>query len=104
MKSSGSDRRRRMVRLQDLLGRRVRARDGRVVGRIEEVRAERRGDDHEVIEYRLGPGALAERLALARRLLGGRRETLIARWDQLDIREPRHPALTCSVDELRRVQ
>ena len=29
---------------------------------------------------------------------------LIARWDQLDIREPRHPMLTCRVDELRRVQ
>jgi hypothetical protein len=104
MKSSGNNRRRCTVRLQDLVGARVRTREGRVVGRIEEVRAERRGDDHEVIEYRLGRGALAERLALARQLLGRRSDTLIARWDQLDIRDPHRPTLTCGVEELERLR
>src|SRR5690242_376322 len=82
------DRRRRLVRVQDLLGRRVRTADGQVVGRIEEIRAERRGDDHELIEYRLGTGALLERFALAQRLFGRRHPRIVARWDQLDIREP----------------
>jgi hypothetical protein len=97
------DRRRRLVRLQDLVGARVRSRDGHVVGRIQEVRAERRGDDHEVIEYRLGAAALLERLALTRRLFGRRQTGLIVRWDQLDIAAPEHPTLTCGVDELERI-
>src|SRR2546421_218605 len=61
---------RRIVRLEDLVGRRVRTAEGAVVGRIEEVHAERRGDDHEVIEYLIGPGALRERFALVGRLFG----------------------------------
>ena len=52
-------RRGRFVYLDDVLGQRVRTADGRVVGRIEEVRAERRANgDHEVVEYHLGSGAL----------------------------------------------
>jgi hypothetical protein len=95
-------RRRTIVRLEDLVGRRVRTPQGAVVGRIEEVRAERRGDDHEVIEYLIGPGALRERLALVRRL-PGRARTLVARWDQIDIHRPESPTLTCSVEELTHV-
>jgi sporulation protein YlmC with PRC-barrel domain len=94
--------RRRIVRLEDLLGRRVRTTDGAVVGRIEEVRAVRRGDDHEVTEYLIGPGALRERLALVGRLFGPTR-TLRARWDQLDIRNVDAPTLTCRVEQLKHV-
>jgi sporulation protein YlmC with PRC-barrel domain len=90
------------VRLEDLLGRRVWARNGRAVGRIEEVRAEARGDEYEVTEYHLGPGALLERLALVNRLLGRQPQTLVVRWDQLDITDPARPQLTCTVDELRK--
>jgi hypothetical protein len=95
-------RRRRIVRLQDLVGSCVRSGNGEVVGRIEEVRAERHGDDHEVVEYLLGSGALAERLALVLPVLGRRPITIVARWDQVDIHDPEHPVLTCRVDELRR--
>ena len=90
------------LRLEDLLGRKVRARNGRTIGRIEEVRAEARGDEYEVTEYHLGPGALLERLALVNRLLGRAPQMIIVRWDQLDLTDPRHPRLTCTVDDLRR--
>jgi len=105
MRKRSTDRRqrRRFVRVQDLLGRPVRTLDGQVVGRIEEVRAERRGDDHELIEYWLGTGALLARLALTPRLFGRRHPRLIARWDQLDIREPSRPTLTCPVEELKKI-
>ncbi len=93
---------RRTVRLQDLLGSRVRTRDGRVVGRIEEVCAERRDDVHEVTEYHIGAGALLERWGMVRRLLGKRPGLLVARWDQIDITAPESPVLTCSPAELRR--
>jgi hypothetical protein len=89
------------VRVEDLLGRRVRAGNGRIVGRLEEVRAEQRGDEYEVTEYLLGPGALLERLSLVNRLLRRTPRTLVARWDQLDITNPSHPRLTCAVTDLR---
>jgi len=96
-------RRRAVVRVEDLVGRRVTTADGVVVGRIQEIRARRRNDVHEVTEYRLGPGALLERFALVRRVFGRRPHALIARWDQIDISRPDTPTLTCAVDELRHV-
>ncbi len=90
------------VRLEDLVGRKVRARNGRTVGRIEEVCAEARGDEYEVTEYHLGPGALLERLALVERLLGRAPQTIIVRWDPPDISVPLHPYLTCTVDDLKK--
>ena len=73
-----------------------------VGGRIEEVRARRRGDEYEVTEYHLGPGALLERFALARRFFGRPVPMLIARWDQVDIHRPETPVLMCAIDELKR--
>ncbi len=94
-------RRRRIVRVEELLSRRVRDQNGRVVGRIEEIRVDRRGDAYEVVAYLLGPGALVERLALVRRWFGGTPETLIVRWDQIDVSHPESPRLTCAIEELR---
>jgi len=93
---------RRFVRLEDVIGRKVRTADGAVVGHIEEVRAERRGDDHEVTEYLLGSGALLERLAMVKRLFGRPARMIVARWDQIDIHRPDRPTLTCRVEELKR--
>jgi len=93
-------RRRRIVRVEELLGRRVRADDGRVVGRIEEVRADRRGDVYEVTAYLLGTGALLERLALVRKWFRRRPAKLVARWDQIDISRPDAPRLLCTPEEL----
>jgi hypothetical protein len=94
--------RRRLVRLEDLVGRRVRTRDGHVVGHIEEVVATRLANgDHEVAEFHLGSGALLERLALGRFKARRRSEVIVARWDQIDIHRPDAPLLTCPVEELR---
>jgi hypothetical protein len=88
------------VNLELLLGRRVRARNGRSVGRIEEFRVERRGDAYEVVEYLLGPGALARRLGVVGRLLRPAPRALIARWDQIDVTDIGRPVLTTTVDQL----
>jgi sporulation protein YlmC with PRC-barrel domain len=92
---------RRRLRLEDLLGSPVRTEQGEVVGRIEEVRAERRGDEYEVTEYHLGPPALLERLGLGSRVFGRRTPTVIAQWDQLDVHNPKAPVLTCPIDDLK---
>ena len=94
-------RRRRFVHLEDLLGRRVEAPDGRRVGRIEEIRAARRGDEYELTEYLLGTGAFVERLSLVARLLRNEPRTYIVRWDQIDLTSPDRPRLTCSMEELK---
>jgi hypothetical protein len=86
------------VRIEDLLGRRVADSSGRIAGRIEEIRAERRGDDHEITEILLGAGALRERLSIGRR----GRKPLVARWDQIDLRRPERIVLLCGVEELSR--
>ena len=87
-----------------LLGRQVRARDGRAVGRIEELRAERENSYYVVTEFHLGPSALIESLAV--RHLGftlpGRVHGYRVRWDQLDLSDQEHPRLTCPVEELER--
>jgi len=92
---------RRYVRLDELLGSQVRAADGRDVGRIEEIRVKRRNDAYEVDEYLLGSGALFERLALVHRWFKRKPQLLVARWDQVDVRHPDRPVLTCAVEELK---
>ena len=94
--------RRQIVRVEDLIGTRVRAADGRTIGRIEEICVKRLANgDYAVEEYHLGTGALLERLAIVRQLLGRRPRMRIARWDQIDIRRPEAPMLTCAPEQLR---
>ena len=92
-------------RVELLLGRQVRADDGSIVGRIEELRAEREHDYYVVTEFHLGPSALIE--ALAVRHLGltwpGRVHGYRVRWDQLDLSDQEHPRLTCPIEELERM-
>jgi hypothetical protein len=92
----------REVHLELLLGRRVRDSRGRAAGRIEEVRAEREDLDCIVREFHLGPHALVERLSLPLvRIFRGREHGLRrVPWDRLDLRDPDHPRLTCTVEEL----
>jgi hypothetical protein len=89
----------RLVRLEDLLGRKVLTQDDAVAGRIEEVRAEKRGTSYEVTGYLLGSGALLERLDLTSRLFG-RRKKRVVRWDQLSIARGPTLRLTCPIEEL----
>jgi hypothetical protein len=83
----------------------VRTRDGRVIGRIEELRAEPENSYYVVTEFHLGPSALIE--ALAVRHLGltfpGRVHGYRVRWDQIDLSDQDHPRLTCPVEELERI-
>jgi len=83
-----------------ILGRRVRAGNNRVVGRIEEIRAERDGNDYMVTEILIGGGALLERLAVAVRLRPDKPRTLVARWDQIEL-DGTEARLTAAVSDLR---
>ena len=89
------------LRLERLLGRPVLTMDRKRLGRLEEVRAEKHGNGCVVTGYVIGVAGLLERLGLGVKLLFGRRRTgYVAAWDQLDLSDPDHPRLTCSVEEL----
>jgi sporulation protein YlmC with PRC-barrel domain len=89
-------------RVELLLGRKVRALDGSVIGRIEEMRAELEHDYYVVTEFHVGPTAVVERLAVRHFgvTLPGRTHGYRVRWDQLDLEDADHPRLTCSIDDL----
>jgi sporulation protein YlmC with PRC-barrel domain len=98
------------VKLELLLGRRVVDADGVRVGRIEEVLAEREGDELLVTEFHVGTYGLFERLSLLHvgtgllRFLGGRAKSPNPHripWEKMDLGDPEHPRLTCSIEELK---
>jgi hypothetical protein len=70
------------------------------IGRLEEVRAERRGAGYVVTEYILGPAGLVERLS-ARLPFFATGRGFAARWDQIDVSDPLNPRLLCAVEELQ---
>jgi len=92
------------VRLDRLIGRKILTGNNRSIGRLEECRAERRGDSWVVTEWVIGSAGLLERLGLGVRLIVGMRGggSFVARWDQLDLSDPDRPRLNCSVEELRK--
>ncbi|MBY5406219.1 MAG: PRC-barrel domain-containing protein [Rhizobium sp.] len=91
------------VQLELLLGKQVYDLDGKPVGRVEEVRAEARGENFYVLEYHLGAYGLFERLsalAIGRAVLtalgaAGPGSKKLVPWDQLDISDPEHLQVTC---------
>ena len=99
----------REARVEELLGKRLRDVDGRSVGRIEELIAERQGTDFIVVEVHLGRGALLERLGELSTLVplfGGLQRRLEQRirvpWHQLDLTNPGRPRVTVRKAELER--
>ena len=85
-----------------LVGRTVVAGNGQSVGRIHEFRVDVRGKDWVVTEVVLGVGGLLERLNVGIKLIvGGKVGRKIARVDQIDITDPKHPRLTCALEDLR---
>ena len=92
------------LRLDQVVGREIHAANNRRIGRLHEVRAERRGSSWVITEYVIGAAGLIERLGLGVRvILGFERPTgYVARWDQVDFSNPRRPTLTCAVAELHR--
>lgn len=85
------------VRVERLIGTVVRDADGRKIGRIEEIRAERRQDGCFVTEYHVGSMAVLERLSAPRWIRriagappGGRHRFRVA-WDEMDLSDPKRP-------------
>lgn len=90
-----------------LLGTKVLALNGRVIGRLEEIRTKVNRGHYYVSEFLVGTYAVFERLAAWRmgrmllRVLGARKEEgYRIRWDQLDLSDPQRPRLLCEIDEL----
>jgi hypothetical protein len=94
----------REVRVQDLLGRQVRAGNNQSVGRIEEIRVEKRGRGYVVREFHLGAAALMERLsAHVGSWFGRGRAMRVVAWDQIDVGDPRKPRLLVDAGTLSRL-
>ena len=96
----------REIRIEDLLGARVRDAGGRTVGRIREIRAVPDGDGLVVSHYLLGPTGWRERLSLRGlglrlRILRGARRFGLPRvpWEALDVSDPRRPVLRLNASE-----
>jgi sporulation protein YlmC with PRC-barrel domain len=97
------------VRLELLINRRVVDANGVKVGRIEEILAERDGDELLVTQYLVGVYGLFQSLSIRHfgagvlRLLGARANSTKPHripWDKLDLSDPEHPRLTCTIEEL----
>ena len=94
----------REVRVQDLLGRQVRAGNNQSVGRIEEVRVDKRGRGYVVREFHLGAAALMERLsAHVGSWFGRARPMRVVAWDQIDLGDPKKPRLLVDAGTLARL-
>jgi hypothetical protein len=91
------------VRLERLLGKVVRDREGRKVGHLEEVCIEKQNGAHVVVEYLIGAWGWLERISLARFRHPPGAHGWRARWDQLDLRHPDGPVLTCEREALERI-
>jgi sporulation protein YlmC with PRC-barrel domain len=98
----------REIRVERLLGRRVRDFNGEVIGRLEELRCETVGGETVVVEVHCGPAALIERLGgflfqlpFFRYIPFERREYRVP-WNQVDLANPDNPRLRCTREELQR--
>ena len=95
----------RTVRLELIHGRRVHDTEGRLAGRIQEVKAERVGDECLVREFHLGPAALLERLGLTFSGLAGlpfHHEPVRVGWEDMDLSDPQQPRLRAPLDDVKR--
>src|SRR3954447_25468472 len=98
-------------KLELVLNSRVRALNGRVIGRLEEVIAERENDVCYVTDYLVGVYGWIERLAAWRIARDVFRALRLAKrdcgyrvgWHQLDVSDPSNLRLRCKVEELQRV-
>src|SRR4051812_14590396 len=104
----------RRVRVHGLLSKRVRDAAGRPAGRVEELVARVAGGECLVEEYVLGREGLLERLSVSIAGLsgtmigllgahgtgGGRERSRHVPWHLMDLADPRHPRLRCTLAEL----
>jgi sporulation protein YlmC with PRC-barrel domain len=99
----------REIPLERLVGRTVRDVSGRELGRIEEVRAKRRGGELVVVDYLVGRAALLERFSVVGmgretlRLFGiGKARGYVVPWRKMDLARPDRPRCTCEMEDLER--
>ena len=99
----------RELHVELLTGRKVVDRNGKKLGRIEEIVAEYRGEELIVHEVHLGRRGLAERFSLRglgeafTSVFGARlRDKTPAklRWEDLDFTDPEHPRLKVAIEAL----
>ncbi|WP_315789289.1 hypothetical protein [Fischerella sp. JS2] len=97
------------IDFEKLLGRQVVDPTGKTIGRIEEVRAEKQGEEWVMQVYIIGTIGMLERLPTSdiateilyligvKKIHGG----YIVPWEKLDLSDPKKPRLLCSIDELK---
>jgi sporulation protein YlmC with PRC-barrel domain len=91
--------------LQRVLGRKVLAANNRPIGRLEDVRADRRGRACVVTAFVIGAAGLQERLGVGVRLLFGPNTSgRVARSDQVDVTDPARLRLRCPVTDLQELR
>jgi sporulation protein YlmC with PRC-barrel domain len=98
------------IRIELLVGTKVRDADGVNIGRIEEIRVERQKNALVVEAYLIGASALIDRLSawtLARpimRVLRARRIYSVYEipWQDMDLSDPKRPTLKTPKRDLRR--
>jgi hypothetical protein len=101
---------RRLLHLERLLGKKVYDSNGQLAGKIEEIRAQRAGDKLLIQEYILGRAGLLQRLsipAISTLLLtflgarsGAHSHNHKVRWDELDLSDISHPRMKVSREQL----
>ena len=98
---------RQEIHLELLLGKQVFALNGRPIGRLEEVCVQVQQGVATVNEFEVGSYAFFDRLSawqIGRAILGlfGSliKSGYSVKWNQLDLSDPKHLKLTCSVTEL----
>ena len=91
------------VHAELLFGKRVRDKNGVVVGRIRAIVTEKKANECTVKEYRLGTVALLSRMGIATAHLFGirleRRPRTIP-WQLMDLSDPEHPRLKVTLADL----
>jgi sporulation protein YlmC with PRC-barrel domain len=100
------------IKVQLLLGKKVRDIDGRKVGRIEEIRVERRETALLVEAYLIGVSGLIDRLSARtlvrpiQRFLGSRHIYSVYEvpWQEMDVTDPNRPVLKIAQRDMRRAK
>lgn len=87
----------RELHVELLMGRKVVDRNGKKVGRIQEIVAEYRGHELIVREVHVGRTGFVERFSL--RPMRHKKPAKL-RWEDLDFTDPEHPRLKVAVEEL----
>src|SRR4051812_6593578 len=94
------------IALERIVGRKVYTKNGRAIGRLEEIHAENIDGDLQIVEFMIGPLALLERLATAVRLqsllrwFGRRSKSYCLPWFAVDLTNPEHPLVRGTMQEL----